>query len=76
MPRDRDDDNDDNGGFDPEDYGWSPEEWDELMDVYGFDTDEELLDAFPELDDYSDFMDELDYMDEIDNLGDDDDFYS
>ena len=79
MPRQRDDDNDDNedgGGFDPEDYGWSPDEWAELLDIYGFDSDDEMLDAFPELADFSDWMDELDYLDELDHLDDDDDFYS
>lgn len=74
MPRQHDDDNDD--GFDPEDYGWTEDEWEELRELYGFESDDDMLDAFPELADFSDWMDELDYMEELDNLGDDDDFYS
>lgn len=80
MPR-RHDDNDDNDSnddfpFDPKDYGFSEDEWEELKDALGFETDDELLEAYPDMESYSDWISELDYLDDIDNLGDDDDFYS
>ena len=74
MPRKSDDDN--GLEFDPEDYGWTQEQWDELKEIYGYDTDEEMLEEYPELADFSDWMDELDYIDDLDTYEGDEDFYS
>lgn len=79
MPRrgfdDNDDDSNDHDDFDPKDYGFSEDEWEELKDALGFEADEDLLDAYPDMESYSDWMDELDYLGELDNLDDDEDFY-
>lgn len=73
MPRRHDDDEDDD--FDPEIYGWTQDEWDELKELYGYEDDDEMMDAFPELVDFGDWMDELDYLDDVLDYEDDDDFY-
>ena len=75
MPRRHDDDEDSFDDFDPTNYGWSPEDWEELKEIYDVDTDDELIELFPELVNYQDFMSELDYLDELNNLVDDEDFY-
>ena len=75
MPRQFDDD-DDNDDISPEHHGWSREEWEELLEIFDVNDEDELLDMFPDALDFGDWFDELDYLNELDNLGDDNDFYS
>lgn len=77
MPRRPIDDTspDEGSEFDPTDYGWTVQEWEELKDIYGVDSYDELIDMFPELVDFADWIDELDYVDDIGELT-DDDFYA
>lgn len=65
---------DDDNDFDPREYGWTTEEWEELKEIYDMD-DDELIEAYPELTDFVGELEELDYLNELDDLTDDDDFY-
>jgi len=46
-----------------------------LKEMLGYESDDEMLDAYPDMESWSDWMDELDYLDEIGILDLDEDFY-
>jgi len=71
----RNQDEDDDDYFDPRELGFDYDEWDDLKEMLGYESDDEMLDAYPDMESWSDWMDELDYLDEIGILDLDEDFY-